>query len=122
VSSIWSLRRSATDAKLAGLCAGLAEHWGVDPTLVRVGAALLGLCSGVGVVLYLAGWLLLPVAGEARAPVDDLLGEQVRSWPRELWLALVVLASLFALGVFGSVSPFGFGPVVVAALLWYFGY
>ena len=48
MSSIWSIRRSTSDVKLAGLCAGVARHWGIDPVLVRVGWALLALSGGLG--------------------------------------------------------------------------
>jgi phage shock protein PspC (stress-responsive transcriptional regulator) len=122
VSSIWTVRRSATDAKLTGLCGGAAQHWQVDPTLVRVGCVVLALSSGIGVVLYLAGWLLLPVEGKDRSVADDLFGPPARKWPREVSGALVVIASLVALGVFGSISPFGFGPALILAAIWYFGY
>lgn len=122
MSSLWAQRRSATDVKLSGLCGGLAARWGVDPTLVRVGCAVLALSGGIGVVLYLAGWFLLPVAGRTRAPVDDLLGEQARRWPREAWVAVVVFACIAVFSVFGSLTPFGFGPAVILALIWYFGY
>jgi phage shock protein PspC (stress-responsive transcriptional regulator) len=122
MSSIWTIRRSATDAKVAGLCGGLAEHWGIDPVLVRVGWVLLALSGGIGLVLYLAGWLLIPVEGSDKAPVDDLLGESVRRWPRELWITLVVIASLAAFALFGWLSPFGIGPAIVIAVIWYFGF
>ncbi|MFP5283672.1 MAG: PspC domain-containing protein [Actinomycetes bacterium] len=122
MSSIWELRRSATDAKLSGLCGAVAARWGVDPTLVRVGWAVLALSGGIGVVLYLAGWFLLPVQGRDTAPVDDLLGEQARSWPREVWLAIVVVLSIAVLAVAGTVTPFGFGSVLILGLIWYFGY
>jgi phage shock protein PspC (stress-responsive transcriptional regulator) len=122
VTSIWTIRRSATDAKLAGLCAGVARHWGVDPVLVRVGFALLALSGGVGVVLYLAGWLLLPVEGQDKAPVDELIGAQVRSWPREIWLAITAVCCIVAFSVLEAVTPFGFGPVLILAAIWYFGY
>jgi phage shock protein PspC (stress-responsive transcriptional regulator) len=122
MSSIWTIRRSATDAKLAGLCGGVAQHWGIDPVLVRVGWVLLTLSGGIGLVLYLAGWLLIPVEGSAKAPVDDLFGESVRRWPRELWITLVAVASLAMGAIFGWLSPFGIGPAIVIALIWYFGF
>jgi phage shock protein PspC (stress-responsive transcriptional regulator) len=122
MSSIWTIRRSATDAKVAGLCGGLAQHWGIDPVLVRVGWVLLALSGGIGLVLYLAGWLLIPVDGSDKAPVEDLLGESVRRWPRELWITLVVITSLATFAVFGWLSPFGIGPAIVIAVIWYFGF
>jgi phage shock protein C len=59
------LVRSSTDAKIAGVCGGLAEYFGVDATLVRVAwivlAVLPGACIG-GVLAYLAAWLIIPKA------------------------------------------------------------
>ena len=110
MSSIWTIRRSTSDVKLAGLCGGVARHWGVDPVLVRVGLALLALSGGVGLVLYLAGWLLLPVDGRDKAPVDDMFGDAARKWPREVWIAIVVIACVGRFALFGSVGPFGIGP------------
>ncbi len=122
MSSIWTIRRSATDVKLTGLCGGVAQHWGIDPLLVRVGWALLALSGGIGLVLYLAGWLLIPVQGSDKALADDLFGESVRRWPRELWITLVVVASLAMVAIFGWLSPFTIGPAIVIAVIWYFGF
>jgi phage shock protein PspC (stress-responsive transcriptional regulator) len=122
MSSIWTVRRSARDAKVAGLCGGVAEKWDVDPILVRIAFVLLALSAGIGLVLYLAGWLLLPVEGSQTAPVDDLFGETVRKWPKELWIALVTVVCMGMLVVFGSLSPFSIGPAVVIAVIWYFGF
>jgi phage shock protein PspC (stress-responsive transcriptional regulator) len=122
MSSIWTIRRSATDVKLTGLCGGVAQHWGIDPVLVRVGWALLALSGGIGLVLYLAGWLLIPVEGRDKAAVDDLFGESVRRWPRELWITLVVVASIVMFMIFGWLSPFGIAPAIVIAVIWYFGF
>jgi phage shock protein PspC (stress-responsive transcriptional regulator) len=122
MSSVWTIRRSATDAKLAGLCGGVAQHWGVDPVLVRVGWVLLALSGGIGLVLYVAGWLLIPVEGSDKAPVDALFGESVRRWPRELWITLVVVAALAMFATFGALSPFSIGPAIVIAVIWYFGF
>ncbi|SER20891.1 PspC domain-containing protein [Microlunatus flavus] len=122
MSSPWVFQRAADDAKLGGVCAGLAGRWGVDPVLVRVAAVLLALTGGIGVILYLAGWLLLPVAGTDRAAVDDLLGGAAARWPRELWITLVVLACIVSFAVFGAVSPFGVAPALVLAAVWWFGF
>jgi len=122
VSSIWTIRRSATDAKLTGLCGGLARYWGIDPTLVRVGMALLALSGGVGLVLYLAGWLLIPVDGKTTSPIDDLLGSQARRWSKEIWVAIVVVACIISFSIFGALTPFGVGPAIVLGAIWYFGF
>ena len=45
--------------------------------LVRVGAVLLAFSGGIGIVLYLAGWLLIPVDGRETSTLDDLLGALV---------------------------------------------
>ena len=120
--TISTFHRSAGDTKLAGVCGGVAERWGLDPVLVRVGFVLLALTGGVGVVLYLAGWLLLPVAGTGRRAVDDLFGGAAARWPRELWITLVVVACILSFAVFGSVSPFGVVPALALLAVWWFGY
>lgn len=57
------LRRSTSDARVAGVCGGLAEYLGVDPTLVRVGWIVLSVLPGAvigGVIAYLVAWLIVP--------------------------------------------------------------
>ena len=122
MSSIWTIRRSTSDAKFAGVCGGVARHWNVDPVLVRVGWVLLALSGGIGLVLYVAGWLLIPADGKERPVIHDLLGEQADKLSREVWVAIVVLACVVSVAAFGSISPFGFGPALILAVIWYFGY
>jgi phage shock protein C len=57
------LTRSTDDRMVAGVCAGLAEHLGLDVTLVRV-LAVVGAVFGLGslVVAYVVAWLLMPEA------------------------------------------------------------
>ena len=45
---------------VAGVCTGLAAYFGVDPTLVRLAFALLTVFGGVGVLLYLGAWVVIP--------------------------------------------------------------
>lgn len=122
MSSVWSIRRSTADKKLAGVCGGVARHWNVDPILVRVGWVLLALSGGVGIVLYAAAWLLVPADGAATATIDDLTKGQTASWPREAWVAIVAVACLVTFFVFSSATSVSFWPAVVLALIWYFGY
>ncbi|WP_449428752.1 PspC domain-containing protein [Rhodanobacter umsongensis] len=54
------LYRSRTDRKLAGVCGGIAEYYGWDPTLVRVAWIVLTLLGGSGILIYLIMWLVMP--------------------------------------------------------------
>ena len=45
---------------IAGVCGGLAEHWGVSPTLVRLATLLLALLPGPMWVAYVAAWIVMP--------------------------------------------------------------
>lgn len=59
------LVRSATDAKVAGVCGGLADYFGVDSTLVRVAWIVLSVMPGAvigGLLVYLAAWFVVPKA------------------------------------------------------------
>ena len=52
--------RSVNNKKLLGVCAGIADYFEVDPTLVRLVTALLCLAWGTGVLAYLVAALVLP--------------------------------------------------------------
>ena len=45
---------------IAGVCGGLAEHWGVSPTLVRLATLLLALLPGPMWLVYAAAWIVMP--------------------------------------------------------------
>jgi phage shock protein PspC (stress-responsive transcriptional regulator) len=55
--------RSTDDRMVAGVCGGLAEEFGLPPTVVRLGFVLLTLFSfGTGLLLYLVLWVVMPEA------------------------------------------------------------
>lgn len=56
------LLRSTTNRMLGGVCAGIAEYYQLDPTLVRVAFVLLALLGGPGILLYLILLLVIPEA------------------------------------------------------------
>jgi phage shock protein C len=57
--------RDTAARKIAGVCAGLADAFGISVTLVRAAFVLLALppFSGIGIVLYLVLWFLMPTEG-----------------------------------------------------------
>ena len=54
------LYRSSTDKKIAGVCGGLGEYLKLDSTILRVIWAVLCLCGGGGLLLYLVCALIIP--------------------------------------------------------------
>lgn len=56
-----TLTKSA-DKKLCGVCGGVAEYFGWDPTLVRLAWALVSCFAGTGVVLYIIAAVIMPEA------------------------------------------------------------
>ncbi len=57
------LTRNTADGKLGGVCAGLADYFGVDVTPVRVLWIVLSVLPGAlvgGALAYLAAWLIVP--------------------------------------------------------------
>ncbi|MCE5193154.1 PspC domain-containing protein [bacterium] len=55
------LYRSRKNQVIAGVAAGVAEYFDIDPTIVRIAWALLGIAWGMGVLLYLICWLVIPL-------------------------------------------------------------
>ena len=54
------LCRSKNDRGLAGVCAGVANYFGWDTTMTRMGFALLCLVWGSGIILYIVGAVVMP--------------------------------------------------------------
>ncbi len=54
------LYKSSTDKKLAGVCGGIAEYFGIDSTLVRLGWVVFSLLGGSGLLAYLIAAIIMP--------------------------------------------------------------
>ena len=55
------LMRSASNRKIAGVCAGLANYFDVDATLVRIFWIIAALVFGTGFLLYIIMWFIMPL-------------------------------------------------------------
>ena len=107
--------RRQEPSEVAGVAAGLAAYVGVDVHLVRFGFAVLTAIGGAGLVLYAAGWLLVPV--------DDGVDERPIALTTNTGS---LVAGFIALGyapmIVFDTDTWGFGAeLVVPALLTLFG-
>lgn len=53
------LYKSNKNKMIDGVCAGIAEYFNIDPTLVRLGAVILG-CMGGGILAYIIAACIIP--------------------------------------------------------------
>lgn len=55
------LYRSTQDKSLCGVCGGIAEYFNIDPTLIRLGWAILTVMScGTGILAYVVAAIIIP--------------------------------------------------------------
>ncbi|MEV4092604.1 PspC domain-containing protein [Streptosporangium saharense] len=108
-----TLGRAEEGRMLTGVCAGLGHYTGVDPVLFRVGFAVLVLGSGIGVMLYIAAFLLMRETNGGPGYMEQWTR---RDFDGETVLAL--LTGVFAIGLIINLSSdgIGTGTVVVGTL------
>ena len=54
------LYRSESNRMLCGVCAGIAEYFNLDPTLIRLAWALFCVLGGSGVLAYILAAIIIP--------------------------------------------------------------
>lgn len=97
------VKRGGGDARLVGgVCAGLGRATGVDPLVYRVAVVSLTVAGGIGVLAYVAGWLLMPN--------EDQEASLIEGWAGRRYDAADVLAILGALLAAGFVLSLLGGP------------
>ena len=71
------LARSRKGRMVAGVCAGVADYFGIDVALVRVIVAVVSVITGgAGVLAYLAAWVIIPAEGEKTPIAQNLVGKK----------------------------------------------
>jgi phage shock protein PspC (stress-responsive transcriptional regulator) len=106
--------RNRSNRMVAGICSGLAHYFSLDPLLVRLVFVALALVNGLGFLIYLIMWIIVPdetnqnLSGEdiVHANLQDM-SQQAKRIGRTLTagaqgrsivgIALVVLGGLFLL-------------------------
>jgi phage shock protein PspC (stress-responsive transcriptional regulator) len=112
------LTRSSSDRIIGGVGGGIGRYFGIDPMLVRIGLIALALVGGIGLIVYAAALLLVPL-DEASADASTA--------PRDRALAISVAVGLIIAGlIFGSFGfmfggalvPLGFLVLIGIAIWW----
>ncbi len=108
------LTRARDGRWLAGVCAGLARHRTLPVRLVRIAFGVSALVGGVGVLIYLACWLIIPTDTDDGTRAAGTRGIVVLA---QGCAACVGLATLAALGAAATIFGFGWVVLVIAAVV-----
>ncbi|TCB97508.1 PspC domain-containing protein [Micromonospora zingiberis] len=112
-TSRYGLVRPRDGRYLAGVCAAVGRATNTDPVLWRVLLAVLGFFGGIGVLVYVAAWLIIPGEGDSASPVESMLGRGRSSMSP---VTVIVLSVLVAVG-FGYIVTDAFRAVLLGAAI-----
>ena len=123
------LYRSRKDSMIGGVCGGIGEYFDIDSTLVRLLAILIVFLGGVGVIVYIIAWIIIPqnpeqtiddneeTAGEKEINIDR--SEDQKDNNKYIWggLILIFLGLFFLLrSLFPRFVLVKFWPVILVVL------
>jgi phage shock protein C len=78
------LARPRDGRMLAGVCAGIADYFGLDVTLVRaIWAIVTVFTGGAGALAYLAAWIIIPDESQQSSGTENLANrDKSDAWSR----------------------------------------
>ncbi|GLY23251.1 PspC domain-containing protein [Micromonospora sp. NBRC 101691] len=112
-TSRYGLVRPREGRYLAGVCAAVGRATNTDPVLWRVLLAVLGFFGGVGILIYVSAWLIIPGEGDSASPVESMLGRGRSSMSP---ITVIVLSILVAVS-FGYIVTDAFRAVLLGAAI-----
>lgn len=66
------LYKSRKNKMIDGVCAGIAEYFNMDPTIVRIIAVIIACLKGAGIFAYIIACFVIPYGENAEDDVDNL--------------------------------------------------
>ncbi|MBF6225760.1 PspC domain-containing protein [Nocardia abscessus] len=107
VQQIWQTRpvRLPRQGPVAGVAAGFARRYEIDPVLVRVAFVVSTIFGGAGIVLYLLAWLLLSAVGDQASAAESLVGKGSSSQSQTKTIVLIVALAIAV----STMGPVGVG-------------
>ncbi|MEV5763343.1 PspC domain-containing protein [Micromonospora sp. NPDC052213] len=112
-TSRYGLVRPRDGRYLAGVCAAIGRATNTDPVLWRVLLAVLGFFGGIGILVYVTAWLIIPGEGDSASPVESMLGRGRSSMSP---VTVIVLSILVAIS-FGYIVTDAFRAVLLGATI-----
>jgi phage shock protein PspC (stress-responsive transcriptional regulator) len=113
------LYRDPNDGMFAGVCAAVGRYTDTDPVIWRIVTVVLTVFGGVGAILYLVGWLLIPKIGEDRSIGETWLQRRGHDLSGKT-VAIIAVIAVIALG--GLDHGHGAAAVAVVGLVAYLVY
>lgn len=102
------ITKSTTDRVIDGVCGGVAEYLGINSIIVRISWILLALAGGIGIVLYIAGMVLIPSSLPRVGRVPTNKGASGQTIAGTVLLGIGLIWFLKNIGVFAWHSFFSF--------------
>lgn len=100
------LQRDTQHKVIGGVCAGLANYFGTDASLVRLLLAFMILFAGTGIGLYLILWIVMPASDAQPTDTVDAVMDVAPQTPKANKGSLVVGLILIGMGVLGLLHRF----------------
>ncbi|MBN6036438.1 PspC domain-containing protein [Amycolatopsis sp. 195334CR] len=124
VKDFWASRprRPKQGRKVAGVAAAIGNRYGIDPVVVRVALVAATVFGGIGIGLYVIGWLLFADEHDEVAPIEGLIGRGRTSMNPAFTVVLAcslffVIPWSFAGNWFDGGGFFGLGLILLALYL-----
>lgn len=129
--SLKQLYRSEKNRVIAGVCAGLAEYFNLDPVIVRIFAVLITLFGGSGVLLYFILWIVIPTESavgkksenniknnveEIKDTTKSVVGKNSHMWAGVLFVSLGLIFLFNNFGIFHFLNIGKLWPILLVAL------
>lgn len=100
------LQRDTQHKVIGGVCAGLANYFGTDASLIRLLFAFMILFAGTGIGLYLILWIVMPAGDAQTTEILDAVVTDTSQTPHANKGSLVVGLILIGLGALGLLHRF----------------
>lgn len=110
-------RRPAHGRKVAGVAAGIGNRYGIDPVIVRVAFVAASVFGGVGLSLYVLGWLFFPGERDQVSPIEALIGRGRSTMSKAFTIVLIIAFFPLSSWAFGGWGSFDGSGIVGLALL-----